>query len=145
MESWIIWLIAACVLILLEVISQAVWAFCFAIGCVAAIAVSFITDSAAIQAISVAVVGLLSWVLLAPIVRKWESKRHKESRTGMDALLGRHAIVTQEIKPGELGRVQIDGDNWQVKAPGAEAVIARGAEVSVIAYDSIILSVEPIK
>jgi membrane protein implicated in regulation of membrane protease activity len=59
----------------------------------------------------------------------------------MDALLGRRATVTQEIKPGELGRARIDGDNWQVRAPGIHTTITRGEEVIVNSYDSIILNV----
>ena len=35
----------------------------------------------------------------------------------------------------------LDGDNWQVRAPGIEVEIPEGAEVSVTAYDSIILTV----
>lgn len=144
MSPWIIWLIAACLLLALEVLSQAVWALCFAVGCLAAMLLSFITGSAALQALSVPLVAILTWIIFAPVVRKWESKRSKNSRTGMDALLGRRATVTEDIRPGELGRARIDGDSWQVSAPGAEATIRRGHEVVVTAYDSIILTVEPV-
>lgn len=60
----------------------------------------------------------------------------------MDALLGRRATVTHEIRPGRLGRARIDGDNWQVQAPGVGHVIPAGREVTVTSYDSIILTVE---
>ena len=73
-----------------------------------------------------------------------EKRRGYDSRTGMDALLGRKAVVTHEIRPGELGRARIDGDNWQVRAPGVRTVIRHGEEVSVTGYDSIILTVEPL-
>lgn len=144
MESWIIWLIAACILLLIEVLSQAVWALCLAIGCTVAIGISFLTDSPAIQAISVPIVALLCWVLLAPAVRKWESRRGKTAHTGMDALIGRRATVIDEIRPGELGRVRIDGDNWQVNAPETASTVSRGDEVIVTGYNSIILTVKPI-
>lgn len=143
MEQWIIWLMAGALLVLIEVLTQAVWALCFAIGCVAAVAVSLITESAAVQAITVPIVALVAWMLLAPIVRKWERRRALLSRTGMDALLGRKATVTEEIKPGSCGRARIDGDYWQVRAPGVDRVIRRGEEVTVIEYNSIILNVSP--
>ena len=142
-ESWIIWLIAACILLLIEVLSQAVWALCLSVGCTAAIGVSFFTDSPAIQAVSVPIAALLCWILLAPAVRKWESRRGKTTCTGMDALIGRHATVIDEIRPGELGRVRIDGDNWQVNSPGIACTVRRGDEVIVTGYNSIILTVKP--
>lgn len=142
MSPWLIWLCAAFVLLLVEVLTQAVWAFCFAIGCLIASVLSLVTPSPAIQSISVGVGAVLAWVLLAPPLRRWENKRAKSTRTGMDALLGRTAIVTEEIRPGELGRARIDGDYWQVRAPGAESPIRRGAEVTVTSYDSIILIVK---
>lgn len=142
MSPWLIWLCAAFVLLLVEVLSQAVWAFCLAIGCLIASLLSLFTPSLAAQGISIGVGAVLAWLLLAPFVRKWEHKRSKSTRTGMDALLGRTAVVTDEIRPGELGRARIDGDYWQVRAPGAHATIHRGAEVTVTSYDSIILTVE---
>ena len=63
------------------------------------------------------------------------------ARTGMDALLGRRATVTHAIRPGELGRARIDGDNWQVQCPSATEEIKAGTEVVVTSYDSIILTV----
>lgn len=142
MEAWLIWLCAAFILLLVELLSQAVWAFCLAIGCLAAALLSPFVSSLALQGIAIGVFTLLAWLLLAPVVRKWEHKRSKSARTGMDALLGRKAIVTDEIRPGEIGRARIDGDCWQVKAPGVESTIRRGEEVTVTAYDSIILTVE---
>lgn len=144
MDAWIIWLLAACVLLLIEVLSQAVWAFCFAVGCLAALLLSLFTDSLSIQGIAVALAAVAAWLLLAPIVRRWERHNEKQTRTGMDALLGRRAIVTEEIRPGHTGRARIDGDNWQVVAPGIDSPIQTGSEVVVTAYDSIILTVKPI-
>ena len=142
MSPWLIWLCAALVLLLIEVLSQAVWAFCFAIGRLIASLLTLVTPSPALQVISVGIGAVLAWALLAPPLRKWERKRAKSTRTGMDALLGRTAIVTEEIRPGELGRARIDGDYWQVRAPRAAATIPCGSEVTVTSYDSIILTVE---
>ena len=144
MSAWIIWLIAAILLLILEVLSQAVWSLCFAIGCIAAMAISFLTNSAAYQGLTVGIVAILSWIIFAPMIRKWENKRNQGSRTGMDALLDRTGIITKEIKPGGIGRVRIDGDYWQAKAPEATRTINCGEEVRVKAYDSIILSVTTI-
>lgn len=142
MEIWIIWLVAAVILLVLEVLSQAVWSLCLAIGCLVAAALSVFSSSLALQGIGVGVSAVAAWILLAPVIRKWESRRSGKAVTGMDALLGRRAVVIGEIRPGELGRARIDGDSWQVQAPGAAHTIAVGSEVIVTAYDSNILSVE---
>ena len=145
MFAWIIWLIAAVMLLVIEVLSQAVWAFSCAVGCLAAALLSVYTDSLAAQGICVGVVAVLAWIGLAPLVRRIEKKTAHRARTGMDALLGRRAIVIDEIRPDQLGRARIDGDYWQVKAPGIAHVIHHGSEVVVTSYDSIILTVEELK
>lgn len=137
----IIWLITAALLLLIEVLTQAIWAMCFSVGALFAMIFAGFTDSWVLQALAVAAGALLAWLLLAPIVRKWEKGLSHESRTGMDALLGRRATVTEEIKPGELGRARIDGDYWQVRAPESKHTVRRGEEVVVTAYESIILTV----
>lgn len=142
MSAWIIWLIATAVLLLIEVLTQAVWSLCFAIGCLAAMVVSIYCDSVAIQGITVAAAAIISWVLFAPAIRKWEKKRGRGTATGMDALIGRTATVTEEIQPGRTGRARIDGDYWQVEAPDAERTIGEGEKVEVTGYDSIILKVK---
>jgi membrane protein implicated in regulation of membrane protease activity len=81
-------------------------------------------------------------------VKRWHerqiSKEGGAALTGMDALIGRKAIVTEDVRPGEKGRARIDGDVWQVVAPGVDSIISRGAEVTVTAYNSIILTVAPV-
>ncbi len=146
MEPWIIWLIAAAVLIIIEVLSQMVWTLCLAIGCLAALIVSLAGGTLPWQITAMALAALVAYIALVPRLKKWlyrsgDTVSH-EDRTGMDALLGRSATVTHEIKPGELGRVRIDGDSWQAKAPGHHEVIRSGSQVKVTSYDSIILTVE---
>ena len=146
MDAWIAWIVAAVLLIVVEVISQWVWTFCLAIGCVIALISDLAGAPLALQTGIAAVGAVVAYFACVPFMRRWyaRSTGGNDARTGMDALLGRRGVVVDEIKPGELGRVRIDGDCWQVKAPGTETKIDRGGYVSVTGYDSIILSVEPI-
>lgn len=145
MDAWIIWIIISAILIIVEILSQQIWTICLAIGAIAAMVGALCDVSLLTQICLMAGVGVVAFIALMPLFRRWhnasDSKEGRDARTGMDALLGRHAIVTQEIRPGHIGRARIDGDFWQVKAPHADAVIPRGAEVVVISYDSIILTV----
>lgn len=148
MDIWIIWLIAAALLVVVEVLTQMVWTMCLAVGCVASAVAAFFGVEAAWQISIAGIVAVVAYLAFKPLFEKWQRKacernRHA-SRTGMDALLGRRGIVTEEIKPGKMGRVRIDGDNWQALAPGCSRTIVRGREVAVEAYDSIILTVSPV-
>lgn len=149
MDGWIIWTIMMAVLITVEVFTLWVWTFSMAVGCLCAIAASLAGISLPVQIGIMAGVSVVAYFICVPFARRWYARlwnKHGHSyRTGMDALLGRHAVVVDEIKPGALGRVRIDGDCWQAKAPGVDHTIPHGAHISVTAYDSIILTVEPVK
>lgn len=142
MEIWIIWAIAGAALIALEVVTQMMWALCLGIGSIAAMICAVCGEDFAWQVVALVAAGLAAYLILLPLFKKWHARKDAHiARTGMDALLGRRAIVTHEIKPGQLGRARIDGDNWQVTAPGTDATIPAGSEVVVTAYNSIILTV----
>ena len=145
MEIWITWLIVAALLIVIEVLSQMMWALCLAVGALAAMVRSLCGLDMIWQVVALGVASALAYIVFLPIFRRWHERSDlREARTGMDALLGRKAIVTHEIRPGQLGRARIDGDSWQVRAPGVNQTIKAGSEVVVTAYDSIILTVAEI-
>lgn len=145
MEPWIIWIIAAAALLIIEILSQMVWTLCLSTGSLAGMTAALAGADPLWQAVAMAVTAVATYIVIIPWYRRWHesviARSGHQSRTGMDALLGRRATVTQEIKPGELGRARIDGDNWQVRAPGIHTTITRGEEVIVNSYDSIILNV----
>lgn len=143
MEVWTIWLIAAAVLLVVEVMTQMMWALCLTIGALGAMTCALCGLDMAWQAVAMALLSTAAYIGLLPLFRRWHKRTEtKEARTGMDALLGRRATVTHAIHPGQLGRARIDGDNWQVKAPAATETLPAGTEVVVTSYDSIILTVE---
>ena len=149
MDTWILWIVVAALFVVAEVITQWVWTFCLAAGCLGAMVASLFGLPLPWQVAVLAVAAVVAYFACVPLMKRWYADswrgRKHEARTGMDALLGRKAEVVEEIRPGELGRARIDGDYWQVKAPGVEEVIHRGKLVSVLAYDSIILTVEPLE
>jgi membrane protein implicated in regulation of membrane protease activity len=147
MTLWILWLVLAAALLIVEVLSQMVWTLCIAVGCLGALVGDLCGASLELQLIILAIVAVAAFIVVVPYVKRWHErnviKEGGASLTGMDALIGRKAVVTEDVRPGEKGRARIDGDVWQVVAPGVDTVIPRGAEVSVKAYDSIILTVVP--
>lgn len=148
MDAWIIWLIVIGVLLIIELLSQMLWALCLAVGCLGGLIGSLCGVSPMWQIILTAAISIAAYIFLVPLFQKWHAlsvdKKGREARTGMDALLGRHAILSEEITPGRPGRARIDGDNWQVTVDKPYDTVKRGTEVVVTGYDSIILKVRPI-
>lgn len=147
MSIWIIWLSVAALLLIIEVFTQMFWTLCLSVGCIGALVGNLLGVGTAWELIILAVCSILAYAFLAPVFQRWHDrqmeKTGRKDRTGMEALLGRCALVTAEIKPGETGRARIDGDSWQVVSPGTAETIRKGAEVVVEGYDSIILTVSP--
>lgn len=146
MEIWIIWLAIAIGLLLTEVLTQMIWTICLAIGCLVAMVLSLCDVNLLWQVISLSVASVIAFFWIVPVARRWHEaslrKRPDDTRTGMDALLGRRAAVIEDVTPDKLGRVRIDGDCWQASCRSGLS-IPRGSEVVVTAYDSIVLLVEP--
>lgn len=142
---WLTWIIICGILFILEVLTQMIWTICLAVGCLCALFAYLMGADLAWQLTALGIGAMLAFIFLMPWLRKlharMDEREKRNARTGMEALLGRRAVVTQEIRPGELGRARIDGDNWQVRAPHCRDTIRRGCEVTVTGYDSIILTV----
>lgn len=144
LSSWLLWLIAAAVLVIVELLTNTFAAFCLVGGCVLALAASLIGFGVEVQLAAAAVGTVLSFIAFKPIIkRQAAARRNRENPSNMDALIGRTSTVTEPITATAPGRVRIDGDSWQaVSADGLP--IDTGAKVRVTGYDSIVLTVERI-
>ncbi|MDE6235068.1 MAG: NfeD family protein [Muribaculaceae bacterium] len=145
MSLWSLWLIIAIIFFVTELFSQSVWALCVALGALAAMICSMADLSVVWQGTSLVAVCLLAYIALLPWLKRVYMRNSRPIATGMDALIGRRGFLIEEVAPGRLGRVRIDGDNWQVRAAEEKISIPAGTEVKVLAYDSIILTVTPVK
>lgn len=142
LSAWSIWLILAAVFVIIELLTNTFAAFCLVGGCLLAMIAALIGFGFTVQ-LSMAVVGIvISFIALKPLIVKHIKHRpQEESLSNMDALKGRRARLTEAIGDGKLGRVRVDGDNWQAESIDGEE-IAVGEEVEVMGYDSIILKVK---
>lgn len=142
LEIWHLWIIAAAVLIIIELFSGMVATFCLAIGCVFACFAALFGAGIGVQLLALALGTVLAFMLIPPLVKKHRKPSDPiPGASNMDALIGRTGKVVEAIHPGEMGRVKIDGDNWQAVAPNG-GWYEKGSTVRVTGYDSIILSVE---
>ena len=151
MEIWQIWLAIALALVIIEIISVGFAALCLAIGAVGAAVASCFTDSLVWQITVFAVFTLISFIYVRPFMLKFLSRkkdspkslsRKKDSpKSGVEALIGRTAIVEEDIVPEtNSGRVAIDGDRWKAVSEDGNNIM-KGEKVVVLKVDSIILTV----
>lgn len=136
------WLIAAIVLVILEIMTAGFGVICFAIGAAFSALVSGLGGSLTWQVVVFVVVSMLAFIFLRPVVIRFLDKKSKNVKTNAEALIGRKGIVSERIDAAQhTGRVAVDGDDWKaVSADGS--VIEKGVEVEILKLDSIILTVK---
>lgn len=140
-SAWLLWLIAAAVLVIIELLTNTFAAFCLVGGCLLALIAALLGFGVEGQLAAAAVGTVLSFIAFKPLIkRQAEARRPHKEQSNMDALIGRETVVGEPISETAPGRVRIDGDSWQaVSADGKP--IAAGEKVRVASYDSIVLTV----
>ena len=142
LEVYYIWLIVAILLVIFEICSATFGAICFAIGAGFSALAAGLGANITWQIVIFAVVSMLTFIFLRPIVIRFLDKKSKDVKTNADALVGRKAIVSERIDAAQhTGRVAIDGDDWKAVSEDG-SVIEKGTEVEIVKLDSIILTVK---
>jgi membrane protein implicated in regulation of membrane protease activity len=144
MEDWLIWFLAAVVLIVAEMFTTGFWMACLAVGCVAAGLVGLVPFAgAALQTIAFTVTSLASMIGLRPLMmRHFQLGPGSGVRTGVDALLGKTGVVLERVGPkAQQGRVKVEGEDWR-GASVDDAVLEPGTRITVIQVDGTTLVVE---
>lgn len=59
-----------------------------------------------------------------------------------DPRLGRSAVAAEQIKPGFLGKVELDGERWNARVMGSKG-LPRGARCKVAKVEGLTLFVKP--
>lgn len=134
MSAWIVWLIIAGFFFILEIATEGFLVFWFGIGAVLSLGTSFFTDSLFVQV----VVFVVSSIILILSTRKLTDKiKPKEVITNVYTILGKKAIVSQEINNEKgQGQIKIDGDVWSAKSENDEK-IEIGTPVEVLSIDGV--------
>lgn len=142
MEMYQYWLIAAIVLVIVEICTAGFGSICFAIGAGFSALAAGLGAGFTWQIVIFAVVSLLTFIFLRPVFLRFLDKNSKDVKTNADALIGRKGIVSERIDAAKhTGRVAIDGDDWKAVTDDG-TVIEKGVEVVVVNRDSIIVTVK---
>ena len=139
---WVIWLVVAIIMLVIEVVTTGLATLWFALGAIVAMVMDLCGASLTSQIIVMAIVSVASFILCMIWIRpKLESLRKKNvQRTNADRLIGREGVVIVPLNGAEgKGQVKIDGQVWSAKA---DTDIAEGIKVTVKAIEGVKLVVE---
>ena len=139
---WVIWLVIAIIMLVIEVVTTGLATLWFALGAIVAMVMDLCGASVASQIIVMAAVSVVCFVLCMIWVRpKLESLRKKNiQHTNADRLIGKEGVVIVPLNAAESkGQVKVDGQVWSAKA---DADIAEGIRVTVKAIEGVKLVVE---
>ncbi|MEF2966349.1 NfeD family protein [Paenibacillus sp. M1] len=138
MDAWALWLIAAGILLVLEMMTLTFYLLWLCIGTIAAAIIGWIAPDAYIAQVLVGcLVALVLTIFTKPISKRFRAaKGFKDTGT---ELIGRQGIVVEPIEEGQYGIVKIGGDAWS--ATSAQT-LAKDERVRVLRRSSTIIEVE---
>lgn len=129
--NWVVWIVIAVALAIGEVVTPGLFFLGPLSLSAGAAGLAALLGAGTVGSLIVFLVAaLLSLGFLRPIARR-HIRMPAISRTGTDALIGRKALVTQQIDAAG-GRVKIGGEEWTARAYLDGEVIPEGTTVDVI-------------
>ena len=135
------WLIAVIAFVVIEASTTALVSIWFAVGATAALISSFFTQSLSVEAAVFAIVSAIALIIMVPTLAKRRKERKAPVTDGSPLTIGKQGVVLVDIKPGYLGRVRVDGLDWQARA---EAPMPQGTPCRVTEVDGAVLIVCPV-
>jgi membrane protein implicated in regulation of membrane protease activity len=132
MDPWVLWVIAAVILAIGEMVSMSLFLAPFAGGAAVAALLASTGAGATIEWAAFLVVSVVLLAALRPIAREHQRNRGK-IRMGTAALVGQTATVVERIANAEgVGCVRLDGEIWTARAYDEDEVFEPGARVQVL-------------
>ena len=132
MDPWVLWLIAAVIFAIGEIISMGLFLAPFAGGAAVAALLSAAGAGTTVEFAAFLVVSIVLLAALRPLARA-HRRRTSSYRSGTEALVGRTATVVERIANHEgVGCVRLDGEIWTARAYDDDQIIEPGTRVQVL-------------
>ena len=142
-QAWF-WLAVIILFLVIEMITVSLVSIWFVGGALAAFLAAYFTDTMWIQVVAFLAVSVVLLVLLRPLARKLSVKQKDQMVSGAKAMIGKQAIVTEEIDSVHAkGAVQVNGQYWTAKTKLFEDKIPKDTIVDIIEVDGVKLIVRP--
>lgn len=140
---WQIWLIAAGIFFVAEIITIGFLIFWLGIGALLAMIVSFFTSNIIIQTAVFVISSTILIFATKPLVNKI-TKNDKTVSTNVYSIIGKRGIVIEDINLVEgKGQIKVDGEVWSAICNG-NITIPSGTEITVLEIRGVKALVEPI-
>lgn len=134
------WMAAAVILLIVEILTLGLTSIWFAGGAVSAAVAAFIGVPLWVQLVLFIVVSCILFFMTRPLAQKYLNS-HVE-KTNVDAVIGRHGIVKEEINNAQgKGLVIVDGIDWSAKSLNGD-VIREGSQIVIHKVQGVKLVVE---
>jgi len=129
-EDWVLWMIAAGVLAVGEIVSLSFFLGPIAVAAVAAAVVALAGGGVAIQIVVFILASAASLLVLRPVARR-HLRTPGHLRTGTAALVGERAVVLERVDR-DGGQIKLAGEIWTARAFDEDEVLEPGARVQVM-------------
>ena len=133
MEDWVLWLIAAGVLAVGEIVSLSFFMGPIAVAAVAASVAAAVGAGLALQLTVFIVASIATIGVLRPIARR-HLKTPAQLRTGTQALVGAQAEVLERVDR-RGGQIKLAGEIWSARAYDEDDVLEVGTQAHVMKID----------
>jgi len=130
MSTWVIWLIVAAVLGTVEVMTTTLAFGLVGIAALIAAGAGFLGAPAALQFGAFVAASAVGLGVARPFALR-HIRQPPMLRTGTAALIGRSAVVLEEVGP-HGGRVRIGGEVWSARSYDETQVMPAGSTVDVM-------------
>ncbi len=141
MESWIAWLVLAALLGVAEVMTTTLAFGLLAVAAGVAAVVGGVGLGLPFQIGAFAVAAAAGLGVVRPLAVR-HIRQPPLLRTGTSALVGRSAIVLEEVT-AQGGRVRIGGEVWSARSYDESQVLPAGSSVNVFAIEGATALVHP--
>jgi membrane protein implicated in regulation of membrane protease activity len=141
MGTWIIWLVVAAVLGVVEIVTARLAFGLMAVAALVGAGVGAAGGNAVLQVGAFAVASAAGLGVVRPFALR-HIKQPPSLRTGTAALVGRSAYVLEEVT-ARSGRVQIGGEEWSARPYDETLTIPTGSTVDVMQIEGAMALVYP--
>ncbi len=138
MDIWVIWLVIAGVLFVIEMLTLTFYLLWLGIGALTALVVALAApDAVLFQVLAGCAAAIALTVFSKPLTRRIRAS--KGFSNAYDDIIGKEGIVTEGMGQGEFGIVKIGADTWSATSKKA---LKKNDRVIVIHRRSTILEVD---
>lgn len=130
MPDWVLWMIAAGLLAVGEIVSLSFFLGPVAVAALIAAAVAALGVGVAVQIVVFTLAAMASLAVLRPVARR-HLRTPGRLRSGTAALVGEHAVVLERVDR-DSGQVKLAGEVWSARAFDDDDVLEPGARVLVM-------------